>query len=225
MTKPEDATTPAVGSLLDRGVGRPAIEGTQASRERPILFSAPMVRALLDGSKTQTRREVKPSRFVQFTRDAIKMTGDPARLPCPYGNPGDRLWVRETWAARHEYDGHKPAHIPALARWHYAATEDRGGLLWRPSIHMPRWACRITLVVTGVRAERLHDISRCDAMAEGCPFPNMARGEDPRVWYEDLWCDLNGVDSWRANPWVWVVEFRKTPNVRANLTTGAADEA
>jgi hypothetical protein len=130
--------------------------------------------------------------------------------------------VRETWAARHEYDGHKPAHIPALARWHYAATEDRGGLLWRPSIHMPRWACRITLVVTGVRAERLQDISEADALAEGVT-PQWEPGMSGRLMeavdgfshrpaasaYATLWEEINGAGSWESNAWVWVVCFKR----------------
>lgn len=74
---------------------------------------------------------------------------------------------------------------------------------------MPRWASRILLEVTAVRVERLQDISRGDAMAEGCPFPNMAKGDDPRKWYADLWDQINGAGSWEANPWVWVVEFKR----------------
>ena len=79
----------------------------------------------------------------------------------------------------------------------------------RPSIHMPRWASRILLEVVSVRVERLQDISRGDAMAEGCPFPNMAQGDDPRQWYAELWEQINGPGEWTANPWVWVVEFRR----------------
>ncbi|MGE5866558.1 MAG: hypothetical protein ACM32J_15885, partial [Rhizobacter sp.] len=81
---------------------------------------------------------------------------------------------------------------------------------WKPSIHMPRAASRITLEGTGVRVERLQDISRGDAMAEGCPSPNMRDGDDPRKWYADLWDSINGASScWDANPWVWVVEFKR----------------
>jgi hypothetical protein len=83
------------------------------------------------------------------------------------------------------------------------------GFKRRPSIHMPRIASRITLEITGVRVERLQDISRGDAMAEGCPFPNMAKGDDPRQWYTALWDQINGAGSWKTNPWVWVVEFKK----------------
>lgn len=158
--------------------------------ERPILFSAPMVRALLAGTKTQTRRVATPRRSIEPMTDE-----------CPYGQPGDRLWVRETWSA-HSAGG-----------FMYAASWDAHALIghpkWRPSIHMPRAASRITLEVTGVRVERLQEITRGDAMAEGCPFPNMAAGHDPREWYAKLWNDINGPGSWDANPWVWAITFRR----------------
>lgn len=204
-------------------------------KDRPILFSAPMVRALLDGSKTQTRRIMKPQ--PEWTEpESVWQHGDGhsgtgwyvsnSDYPeegalfyrFPYGQPGDLLWVREngweapdlsprdlregadTWPA-YEYD------TEPLMCWENGELKKLG---WkrRPSIHMPRWASRITLEVTGVRVERLQDISRGDAMAEGCPFPNMAQGDDPRKWYADLWHSINGPDSWILNPWVWVVEFK-----------------
>ena len=194
-------------------------------KERPILFNAPMVRAILSNTKTQMRRIFKPDRMTwdangRYTTHAMRggelsITGSGPFKPsswlhyCPYGQPGgDRLYVRETWAAPHAYDHLPPRLIPQDARIHYAATEDRGGLLWRPSIHMPRAVSRITLEITGVRVERLQDISRGDAMAEGCPFPNMAQGPDPRDWYAELWGAINGPDSWAENPWAWVVEFK-----------------
>lgn len=205
-------------------------------KERPILFSAPMVRALLDGSKTQTRRVVKPQpsngwkfeappvfgritsphpkqgRFGVFIRHGVGTDFPQVDLiPCPYGQPGDRLWVRETWAygihalSSNDHEAEGP--------WVYAADNPKAhGRLcdrWRPSIHMFRPASRITLEITSVRVERLKDISRGDAMAEGCPFPNMAKGDDPRQWYTALWEQINGEGSWKANPWVWVVEFKK----------------
>ncbi len=211
------------------------IEGTQASRERPILFSAPMVRALLFGTKTQTRRVVggAPSDWAPIGPEVYSPTvvdshGDEQPGPdaygagnedgsewirCPYGKPGDRLWVREAWRTEPRFNLMPPRDLdPELTPVQYEAgphADVLGGKL-RPGMFMPRWACRLTLVVIGVRVERLQDITRGDAMAEGCPFQNMARCEDPRVWYEDLWCDLNGADSWNANPWVWVVEFRKS---------------
>lgn len=205
--------------------------------ERPILFSAPMVRALLDGTKTQTRRVVKP----QFAADALPCempatdpiggwvvpghsglwwcdaaaNADDARR-CPYGKPSDRLWVREAWARINRTHGierittgvveyaHRADMAPAMA-----ADRLFYGGMWRPSIHMPRAASRITLEVTGVRVERLQEITRGDAMAEGCPFPNMAAGHDPREWYAKLWNDINGPGSWDANPWVWAITFRR----------------
>jgi hypothetical protein len=201
-------------------------------KERPILFNGPMVRALLAGSKTQTRRVVKPQPTGFVGGPGVTLCdGSPAPLVpmndfagtcgheiiCPYGQPGDRLWVREAWAASSIYDATPPSkicdHLPrpferppcGIA---YPASGGCIGLKLRPSIHMPRWASRITLELTGVRVERLQDISRGDAMAEGCPFPNMAQGDDPRRWYAQLFDEIHGEGSVEANPWVWVVEFR-----------------
>lgn len=190
--------------------------------ERPILFSAPMVRALLAGTKTQTRRVVKarkcPDIGCELAPSEIAGEEHLDRL-CPYGQPGDRLWVRETWAAPHRYDHLGPSNIPVDGvRTHYAASEDRGGLRWRPSIHMPRWASRITLEVVGVRVERLQDISQDDARAEGAPPSHTSIDavsrefgypDFPRSWYAQLWDQINGPGSWDANPWVWVVEFKR----------------
>ena len=175
-------------------------------KERPILFSAPMVRALLAGTKTQTRRIVK-ARDLEWM-DVHQGLREPDNAErCPYGQPGgDRLYVRETWAAPHAYDHLPPRLIPQDARIHYAATEDRGGLLWRPSIHMPRWASRITLEVTGVRVERLQDISEADAIAEGVYTDPACPAYDA---YAQLWDEINGLGSWEANPWVWVVGFHR----------------
>ena len=203
--------------------------------ERPILFSGPMIRAILANTKTQTRRIFKPDRMTwdangRYTTYAMRggelsITGSGPFKPsswlhyCPYGQPGgDRLYVRETWAAPHAYDHLPPRLIPQDARIHYAATEDRGGLLWRPSIHMPRWASRITLEVTGVRVEALQDIDMADALAEGISdtgalILDSAGNEQggPIAEYAVLWEQINGPDSWAANPWVWVVEFRRLP--------------
>ena len=196
---------------LAHGRWRPVIECTQASRERPILFSVPMVRALLDGTKTQTRRLMNTDG--RYRLDLV-CPPDGGMSRCPSGQPGDRLWVRETFAhiyrdnarpdERRDGDVVYKADCQGLYAYAYGT--------WKPSIHMPRWASRITLVVTGVRVERLQDINRGDAMDEGCPFHNMAQGDDPRQWYAELWEQINGAGSWAANPWVWVVEFRKTPN-------------
>jgi hypothetical protein len=208
-------------------------------KERPILFSAPMVRAILAGTKTQTRRAVKlphenrlgvwePTRFGGPTggRTAFgktipeqggiwhTRTGD--HLACPYGQSGDRLWVRETWAAPHSDDARPPRFIHCdWTQIHYAATEERGGLLWRPSIHMPRWASRITLEITSVRVERLQDITNEDARAEGV-LPEYAeqcvsRGHPYTAipLFLSLWSSVNGTESLAVNPWVWVVEFKR----------------
>lgn len=183
------------------------------TKERPILFKGEMVRAILDGSKTQTRRIAKE--FDSF-QDMDKLL---ARFPnqegCSYGKPGDRLWVRETWAAPHTFDDHKPREIEKGCNIHYAATENLVGLLQRPSIFMPRWASRILLEITAVRVERLNAISESDAMAEGV-IEDYRPALDPiglcsnyRVAYRDLWESINGPGSWDANPYVWVVEFKR----------------
>lgn len=193
--------------------------------ERGILFSAPMVRALLDGSKTQTRRAIKPdpgSNINPVRNNLIvwQWATVESRRRCPYGAEGDRLWVREThWWFKDEVD-HETGYFPPKLTSEdvqYRADCDDGRKVWRPSIFMPRWASRITLEITEVRVERLQDISRGDAMAEGCPFPNMAEGDNPRSWYRGLWESINGVDSWTANPWVWVIEFRAATEPPAAL--------
>ncbi len=181
--------------------------------ERPILFSAPMVLAILDGSKTQTRRNVKGE--ITNTEGAWLLNGQPMQdCPavvgqCPYGQPGDRLWVRETWSY---YGGDEYLYQQEPASVGYRADHVGDHLLggrWRPSIYMPRWASRITLDITGVRLERAQDITRGDAMAEGCPFQNMANGPDPRAWFAETWVAINGADSWESNPWVWAIEFKR----------------
>lgn len=184
--------------------------------ERPIIFSAPMVLAILDGTKTQTRRLVKPQPRrvdcgVPFGDGPAWAHAEPgsAVIRCPYGKRGDRLWVRESFC---------DARQAAAGRVLYRASGDTA-CCWKPSIHMPRACSRIALDVTGVRVERLHQISRGDAMAEGCPFANMQNGESPVLWYEYLWRAINGPDSWDANPWVWVVEFRKAHNANSTSKT------
>lgn len=230
-------------------------------RERPILFSAPMVRAILSGTKTQTRRIVKcppatsdwvvsPERDGKWwPTDGSDYVGD--GIACPYGAPGDRLWVRETWRTAIDLDRLSPAQIcdkcidagypKPWAPLKYAddVEVNRFGLrglgdAWgkaRASIHMPRWASRITLEITGVRVERLHAITDADAIAEGArrfvdiPDPSpYKRGPrwsmespastdeclgSPRWAFANLWIKINGQWSWDANPWVWVVEFRR----------------
>ena len=191
-------------------------------KERPILFSAPMVRALLAGTKTQTRRVIKPQHLAFFNQDAAAMLSDWNERPLPYGQTGDRLWVREAWGL-HAYgddtDWLKGGctamdlddHVIAY-RADWGPLQD--GCHWRPSIHMPRHASRITLEVTGVRVERLRDISAADALAEGIPNTSGEIWRDADTLtvindYKDLWESINGPGSWDANPWVWVIEFRR----------------
>ena len=197
-------------------------------KERPILFSAPMVRALLAGTKTQTRRIFKPERMTwdangRYKTHAMRggelsITGSGPFKPsswlhyCPYGQPGDRLWVRESFARVPTACGSEDIVFAA----DYQDGSDRAaGVRYTPSIHMPRAASRITLEVTGVRVERLQDISSDDARAEGCPDKPVDGAEQAsidllaKLWYHDLWEQINGLDSWAANPWVWVVEFKR----------------
>lgn len=190
-------------------------------KERPILFSAPMVRALLNGSKTQTRRVVKIPRgcswYAELGGESAGWWEDVANpngwwhvseMQCPYGHPGDRLWVREAWAPC----GPSPCD-GAL----YRAEFDSGPLSikFKPSIFMPRWASRITLEIVSVRVERLQDISEADCWAEGIHEVRSA-GDDHgdlrgsvRQDYQALWESINGDGSWDENPWVWAVEFKR----------------
>ena len=179
--------------------------------ECPILFNGEMIKAILDGRKTQTRRIVKlnDSERAQLNGKNWHLDDPNAVLACPLGQVGDRLWVRETWAGPHAYDHLPPRLVPANTRFHYAATEDRGGLLWRPSIHMPRVASRITLAITEVRLERLQQIRNCDCVLEGVDD----RLELARNKFQSLWNQIYG--NWDANPWVWVIEF-KPINDKAN---------
>lgn len=210
--------------------------------ERPILFSAPMVRAILEGRKTQTRRVVKPPRghelvelrsheadprfsgkhndpmswgYPYFDDGAPALLGQWPEL-CPYGAPGDRLWVRETFCGNCDDSLVYRATVDADTDWN---SEEIAETRWRPSIHMPRWASRIDLEVTGVRVERLRDINETDAIAEGIqPFGdgNGYHVDEGRFYYGtasgsycSLWESINGAGSWNANPWVWVVEFKR----------------
>jgi hypothetical protein len=189
-----------------------------------------MVRPLLDGSKTQTRRVVK-LRNGQYMPPSERADINGWRQllrNCPYGQPGDRLWVRENFAdLRGTGIEHRPDPSGPLKRYAFAADHPPGshgdearkefGVKWKPSIHMPRAASRITLEITSVRVERLQDISEDDALAEGCSSTAIVHedGEDytghyASEEYQDLWESINGPGSWGANPWVWVVEFRKS---------------
>ena len=218
-------------------------------KERGVLFSAPMVCALLAGVKTQTRRAIKPQPETTHDSKPYWYVGgfrtswlgravgaEPhwgnKPLHCPYGVPGDRLRVREAWRTAESLDAFSPTEIAEKsldagystpwAPLAYAADGSRNGA-WagfgpghgaspaqpgrlRAGMHLPRWASRITLEVTEIRVERLLDISASDCWAEGIPHsPDV----NPRHEYEDLWCSINGAGSWDANPWVWVVVFRR----------------
>lgn len=183
-----------------------------AQKERGILFSAPMVLALLAGVKTQTRRVVKPQ-----PPDCNSETQFVPGHRCPYGRPGERLWVKETWRAASS-SGAFHLEYRADGSRRSCSTPPQAGLRcqpregWRSSLFMPRWASRLTLDVLAVRMERLHSISEEDAAAEG-DFRRGAlpSGESHRDWYKQVWLSINGADSWERNPWVWVVHFRVLP--------------
>lgn len=200
-------------------------------KERPILFSAPMVRALLSGAKTQTRRTVKlphanPLGEWQATtfggadargaehpeQAAIWHTRTGETRCCPYGLPGERLWVRETWAYyggdEYLYQRNTGAVLHRADDLIVEGLDAIPGGRWRPSIHMPRWACRLVLEITDVRVERLQAISEADALAEGI----QPEGPDEcAIAFQRLWESINGADSWAANPWVWALTIRRLP--------------
>jgi hypothetical protein len=215
--------------------------------ERGIIFSAPMVRAILDGRKTQTRRVVKdiaigPGGCPSFARG--RHHGNIVKPKyCPYGRPGDRLWVRETFLVDHyEYiDGPFPnqrpfdVHDDALyfradgsccQQFEQCPCGEGQPPRWRPSIHMPRWASRITLEIESVRVERVQDISEEDAQAEGIEGPfdvgyrafRLPGDSKPRysraaAAFEVLWDSIHGPDAWHANPWVWAITFRRIGSI------------
>ncbi|WPO20844.1 hypothetical protein SH579_07950 [Raoultella ornithinolytica] len=229
-------------------------------KERGMIFNGEMVRAILDGRKTQTRRPIK-WRQTRATEIAEREDGskwpwseDAENVcdywhPCPFGNVGDRLWVRETFACLGNEDGcaidwndnlvkdggsesariyrasceQKPGNyglwsIPDDAFWKPHTDEMQFEGAWVPSIHMPRWASRIALEITAVRVERLNSISQVDAIAEGAPpshrsidavsqqfgYPDFSRS-----WFGQTWGHIYGDESWQANPWVWVIEFKR----------------
>lgn len=223
-------------------------------KERPILFSGEMVRAILDGRKTQTRRVIRDARGAFWDhagyRPVLHESGswvfedvdDPTRrvfgprLCCPYGLVGDRLWVREAWQGLvaqpqsfgpgeddWDWDSEEAEYIPEsepVAGYTVCYRDDNPDICkrWRPSIHMPRWASRITLEIVGVRVERVQQISYADALAEGVWRPGpyadpdqVDREYDARDQYRHLWDEINARRgyAWASNPWVWVVEFRR----------------
>ena len=193
--------------------------------DRPILFSAPMVRALLDGRKTQTRRMIKARGdcclFDGSWSDCYVL--DPGNAEWRARSirfaVGDRLWVKETWRAHRAYDQYRPGLIGTESRIWYEADGrdncDQHGK-GRPSIFMPRWASRLTLVVTDVRVERLRTISEEDAQAEGVDrlvmddsgafYAGFPEGTY-RCGFAGIWTHINGAEAWEANPWVVAVSF------------------
>lgn len=198
-------------------------------KERPIVFSGPMVRAILDGRKTVTRRVVKPQGAILTDRMARSLGVQPppvqnsAVIPCPYGQPGDRLWVRETFSYWLRNSDRLPDESDYESPW-YRSDADAYGLLgrdeygpvyaeqllWMPSIYMPRATSRILLEVVSVRIERLQEISDADALEEGIyPTKTGLYSGAAKSAYQKLWESINGPGSWEANPWVWVIEFRK----------------
>lgn len=189
-------------------------------KERPILFIAPMVRAILEGRKTQTRRIVKPQPSMECDCEPEGYSWVPmhkgrelSHHQCPYGQPGDRLWVRETFSGPWCMGDTPPSKWGRSSRiWYWADGNPEEGD-WtrpRPSIHMPRWASRITLEITDVRVERLQDISDADALSEGIyPTSTGLYAGAAKAEFRKLWESINGPESWSANPWVWVIEFKK----------------
>lgn len=204
-------------------------------KERPIIFNSEMVRAILEGRKTQTRRPIKPQPLSVWCKEPITVTdgkwtsqGCVSDLKCPHGQIGDRLWVRETWSELNitessdkSREGNKELIYKATN------TEFPDSLPWRPSIHMPRWASRILLEITDARAERVQDISEEDAEAEGiyskckenhysplgcedCLNTGVIKDGPPIEYFQSLWNSIyKDNHSWAKNPWVGVTEFKK----------------
>ncbi|CAM7383049.1 Morphogenetic protein [Citrobacter cronae] len=224
-------------------------------KERGMIFNAEMVRAILDGRKTQTRRIISnvgadnciPLQKRTKTKDGIYTHVMDANIYglCPFGKVGDRLWVRETWSDVNlegapavayraddevydlmedesllDEDGAFNYQDPRVSKYQFAAwySDLISGVEgnWRPSIYMPRWASRILLEITDVRVERLNAITESDASAEG--ITDTGFGDLLVDGYRYLWKSIYGDDSWQANPWVWVIEFKVVPNVPANST-------
>ncbi|WP_420854335.1 hypothetical protein [Rosenbergiella australiborealis] len=201
-------------------------------KERGIIFNGEMVRAILDGRKTQTRRILSPRQLKMIDTASSIGECDPLdcglqdgnsqsyyREWCPFGKVGDRLWVREAFRVHS-----RATDVATLA---YKASEQQSWTqqvarvqielctkqvspeAWTPSIHMPRWASRITLEITDIRVERLNDISEDDAKAEGAPTECCVIGDKHLLGFRSLWKSIYGQDSWQSNPFVWVVEFKR----------------
>ncbi len=244
------------------------------TKEHPILFSAAMVRALLrePNPKTQTRRVITPQppadsgeiRVGAFCPTKIDRHGEEYPgdevfgaydldgrwgVKCPYGVPGDRLWVREKWLPDPPDDGTwdyyaftdgriynfdlLPDRFKSPKHVYYAADcKDPQDFRWRPSIHMPRWASRITLEVVRVRVERVQDITPLDAEAEGYPQGTEVQCMSTQAlnrlnWFAHLWDSINAKRgfAWASNPWVWVVEFRRIQEAAGNRQQAAGGGA
>ena len=198
-------------------------------KEHPIIFSTSMVQAILEGRKTMTRRIVKePYQSYQVVTKHITSCefdfhynqGVGQFTACPYGKPGDRLWVRETFC--NTYDHFMDRWEPLYKADGNIIIDDDGPVKWKPSIHMPRTAARINLLITNIRVERLRNISESDSIKEGIELLD-ERGwknyntsdqrcqhlSSPYSSFESLWRKIYGNDSWHLNPWVWVIEFRR----------------
>ncbi len=186
--------------------------------ERPIIFKGEMVRAILEGRKTQTRRakglervNSNPDDFWLHIESSNGLwifdqpSGDLVALKCPYGQAGDRLWVRETWGQAINI-----AEGDTGTLYYKATNETNWQGKWHPSIHMPRWASRILLEITEVRVERVQEISLVSIRKEGIS-DNRATGNAPfqlQKWI-DLWNSIHGSDAWERNDWVWVISFKR----------------
>ncbi|EPA0330107.1 hypothetical protein ACQZD3_004677 [Enterobacter hormaechei] len=211
-------------------------------KERGMIFNGEMVRAILDGRKTQTRRimKVQPSDGFHPThngydldlnahwytpgvvdkngylqpakKDVFGVADENEGYTCPFGAVGDRIWVRETWA---RYNIDQDSHDMAYRATPPADWPEEGR--WRPSIHMPRWASRLMLEITGVRVERLQAITLGDICKEiGCGLYDFRPATYGFQVWEELWKSIYGEENWQANPWVWVIEFKVVPNVQDN---------
>ncbi len=203
-------------------------------KEHPILFSTPMVQAILAGNKTMTRRVIKPQPFKsehwfewEGTRPKAKKNGggissthessliENLTWHCPYGKPGDVLWVREKFFKDDDFGANRKEYVYAANIDEYILKYSKG--IWKPSIHMPRRACRLFLKIKSIKVERLHSISEADAKAEGAEMlTNMhsdininAREPNYRTGFARIWIDINGLENYVTNPWVWVIEFEK----------------
>ncbi|HGE8494706.1 hypothetical protein [Serratia liquefaciens] len=198
-------------------------------KERPVIFNGEMVRAILDGRKTQTRRAINWKRqpYMEMAeRDDGSIwpwaedceRGGDIWFPCPFGQVGDRLWVREAFGMQVRRDGlggtgefrvYRASNPDAVK--YTTACGKSVPVKWTPSIHMPRRASRILLEITAVRVERLNSISEEDAKAEGYPVEREVDGGayDPWLWFRDLWDGIYPDNDFKVNPWVWVIEFRR----------------